>query len=82
MIVNNLVSYNNLYGFILFSILYKDYYYDDENNYYNQDENEYKDIGEYIDIYDDQWGDEIYDYDNDDYDNDYDDDDYYDDNYD
>lgn len=46
--------------------------------YYNEEENDYKDIGEYEDVYDDQWGDEIYDYDN--YD-DYDDDDDNDDNY-
>jgi len=55
--------------------LYKEYYYDEYYNYYNDEENYYKDIGEYEDIYDDQWGDEIYDYDNeDDYDYDYNDD--------
>lgn len=54
--------------------VYKEYYYDEDNNYYNAEENVYKDIGEYEDIYDDQWGDEIYDYD--DYVDDYDDNDY------
>jgi hypothetical protein len=33
---------------------YKEYYYDEDNNYYNEMENDYKDIGEYEDIYDDQ----------------------------
>jgi len=47
------------------SILYnKGYYYDENADYYNKEENDYKDIAEYVDIYDDQWGDEIYDYDN------------------
>lgn len=71
-----LVSYNNLYSFtFVFSmLLYQDYYYDEDSNYYNEEENEYKYIGEHVDIYDDQWGDEIYDYDNDDdYDDDYND---------
>jgi hypothetical protein len=34
--------------------LYKEYYYDEDNNYYNEEENDYKDIEEYEDIYDDQ----------------------------
>lgn len=34
--------------------VYKEYYYDEDNNYYNEEENVYKDIGEYEDIYDDQ----------------------------
>lgn len=44
--------------------LYKGHYYDEDSNYYNEEEYHYKDIGEYEDIYDDQWGGEIYDYDN------------------
>jgi len=69
LLLNNLITYNNPY-----MVLFKDYYYDGEWNYYNEEENDYKEIGEYEDIYDDQWGDEIYDYDNDDYDENEDDD--------
>jgi hypothetical protein len=37
------------------SILYnKGYYYDENADYYNKEENDYKDIAEYVDIYDDQ----------------------------
>lgn len=69
-----------IHSYIKISILLsKNYYYDEDNDYYNQEENKYKDIAEYEDIYDDQWGDEIYDYDN--YD-DYDDYENCDDNYD
>lgn len=74
--LNNLITCDIFYTSPLYWIIYfKDYYYDEDNNYYDE-ENNYKDIGEYEDIYDDQWGDEIYDYDNydDDYDDDYNDD--------
>lgn len=78
MLLNTIIIYPILYSFIKNLILYnKDYYYDEDYNYYDNEENYYKDIAEYEDIYDDQWGDEIYDYDNyddsDDYE-DYDDD--------
>jgi hypothetical protein len=37
--------------------LYKEYFYHEDNNYYNEEENDYKYIGEYEDIYDEQLGD-------------------------
>lgn len=64
-LLKNLVTYNFLYIFTLFSIfLYKDYYYDDDSNYYHQEENVYKNID------DNQCADESSYHDNDeDYDN-------------